>query len=210
MLVVGLTGGIASGKSTVSRMFEQAGIPVICADELAKEVVRPGSQGLAEIQRTFGSDILDEEGNLDREAMARLVFQNESKRKILESLIHPRVAEEQNKRLTALEDQGQSVAIVDIPLLYEVGWERFVDLVIVVYIPRHIQEERLMNRDGMSAGDARSRLDAQMSIEEKKRRADRVIDNRTTVERTRRQVENLVEELKDAAVLKKMGDVGNS
>ena len=106
MLVVGLTGGIASGKSTVSRMFEQAGIPVICADELAREVVRPGSQGLAEIRRIFGDDVLDEEGKLDREAMARLVFQDRSKRKILESIIHPRVAEEQNKRLRTLEVKG--------------------------------------------------------------------------------------------------------
>ncbi len=198
MLIVGLTGGIASGKSTVSKMFEQAGIPVICADELAREAVRPGSQGLAEIRRIFGEGVLDDEGNLDREAMARLVFQDKAKRKILESIIHPRVAEEQNKRLAALERQGHSIAVVDIPLLYESGLERSVDLVVVVYAPRHIQEERLMNRDGMSADDARSRLDAQMPIDDKRTRADRLVDNGKTLEHTRRQVQNLIEELREA------------
>jgi len=199
MLVVGLTGGIASGKSTVSRMFEQAGIPVICSDELAREVVRPGSQGLAEIRRIFGDAVLDYEGKLDREATARLVFQDRSKRKILESIIHPRVAEEQNKRLRTLERQGHSIVIVDVPLLYETGWERFVDLVVVVYVPRHVQEERLVNRDGMSVEDARSRLDAQMPIDEKKRLADRLVDNGNTLEHTHRQVESVIEELKEAA-----------
>jgi dephospho-CoA kinase len=198
MLVVGLTGGIASGKSTVSKMLEQAGIPVICADELAREAVRPGSQGLAEIRRVFGEGVLDDEGNLDREAMARLVFQDKPKRKILESIIHPRVEEEQNKRLAALERQGHSIAVVDIPLLYESGWERFVDLVVVVYAPRHIQGERLMNRDGMSADDARSRLDAQMPIDDKRKRADRLVDNGKTLEHTRRQVQNLIQELREA------------
>jgi dephospho-CoA kinase len=199
MLIVGLTGGIASGKSTVSRMFEQAGIPVICADELAREVVRPGSQGLAEIRRTFGEDVLDVAGNLDREAMAQLVFQDRSKRKILESIIHPRVAEEQEKRLAALESQGYSIAVVDIPLLYESGWERFVDLVVVVFATRTTQAERLMDRDGMAADDARSRLDAQMPIEEKRKRADRLVDNGKTLAHTRTQVESLIEELREAA-----------
>jgi dephospho-CoA kinase len=203
MLIVGLTGGIASGKSTVSRMFEQAGIPVICADELARNVVRHGTQGLAEIQRIFGEDVLDEDGNLDREAMARQVFQDQSKRKVLESIIHPRVAEEQQKILDALENQGNSIVVVDIPLLYEVEWERFVDLVVVVYAPRSVQEERLMNRDGMPANDARSRLDAQMPIEDKRRRADRLVDNGNTLEHTRRQVARLIDELKATASSKK-------
>jgi dephospho-CoA kinase len=166
---------------------------------LAREAVRPGSQGLAEIRRVFGEGVLDDEGNLDREAMARLVFQDKPKRKILESIIHPRVEEEQNKRLAALERQGHSIAVVDIPLLYESGWECFVDLVVVVYAPRHIQGERLMNRDGMSADDARSRLDAQMPIDDKRKRADRLVDNGKTLEHTRRQVQNLIEELKEAA-----------
>jgi dephospho-CoA kinase len=203
MLIVGLTGGIASGKSTVSKMFEQAGIPVICADELAREVVKPGSRGLAEIRRIFGPDVLDQKGDLDREAMARLVFQDQSKRKVLESIIHPRVEEEQNRILNALEAQGHSIAVVDVPLLYEVEWERFVDLVIVVYAPRNAQEERLRNRDGMSEDDARSRLDAQMPIEDKRRRADRLVDNGKTLEHTRWQVERLIEELKETARLKK-------
>ncbi len=196
MLVVGLTGGIASGKSTVSTMFREAGIPVISADELAREAVEPGSSGLAEIRRAFGEDLLDAEGKLDREAMARQVFSDRSKRKILESIIHPRVAEGQNRRLRDLERQGRPIAVVDVPLLYESGWERFCDLVIVVYAPRPVQEERLVSRDGMSLEDARARLDAQMPIEEKKKRADRLVDNGSSLEDTRRQVEGLIAELK--------------
>jgi len=198
-MVVGLTGGIASGKSTVSRMFERAGIPVICADELAREVVRRGSQGLAEIRRVFGEDVLDDEGNLNREAMAQLVFQDRSKRKILESIVHPRVAEEQSRRLRDLERQGHSIVVVDVPLLYETGLETIFDLVVVVYAPSQVQEERLVNRDGMSVEVARSRLDAQMPIDEKKRLADRLVDNRNGLEHTRQQVERIIEELRAAA-----------
>jgi dephospho-CoA kinase len=211
MLVVGLTGGIASGKSTVSRLFVEAGVPVICADELAREAVKAGSPGLAEIRRAFGDEVIDPQGELDRAAMARVVFHQADRRELLESIIHPRVAEGKRKRLTELQRQGYSLAIVDVPLLYETGWDQFFDLVIVVTVSRETQEERLRARDGMSREEARARLDAQMPIEEKAKRAHRVVDNSGSVERTREQVDVLVTELTSMAQRKAMGNpVGSS
>jgi dephospho-CoA kinase len=195
MLLVGLTGGIASGKTTVSRMFQDAGIPVICADELARDAVQPGSPALEEICRIFGAQVIDEEGGLDRSLMAELVFKDQAKREVLESIIHPMVAEEKDRRIQALRTGGYRLAIVDVPLLYEKKWERQFDLVVVVYVPRTTQEERLAQRDGMSPDEARARLDAQMPIEEKKQRADRVVDNSDSLEHTREQVNALLREL---------------
>jgi len=196
MLVVGLTGGIASGKSTVSDMFKEAGIPVVCADELAHEAVKAGSPALEEIRRCFGEEVISPNGELDRAVMARLVFGDQSKRELLESIIHPKVAEEKDKLLTRLERQGHRLAVVDVPLLYETGWERFFDLVVVVYVPERLQVERLVARDNMSEEDARARLLAQMPIEEKKSRADHVVDNAGSLERTREQVEGILRRLR--------------
>jgi dephospho-CoA kinase len=199
MLVVGLTGGIASGKSTVSRIFADEGVPVICADELAHDAVKPGSTALEEIRRAFGAEVLAEDGTLDRVAMARLVFQDTTKRKLLESIIHPRVAEQQQQRLDRLKREGHLIAVIDVPLLYESGWEKAFDLVIVVYVPTHIQEQRLITRDGISLEDARARLNAQMPIEEKKKLADRVIDNTRGMEHTLDQVKEILVKLKALA-----------
>jgi dephospho-CoA kinase len=197
MIVVGLTGGIASGKSTVAQMFREAGIPVICADELAHDAVRPGKPALEDIRRAFGQEVLDDSGQLDRPAMARIVFRDPDRRSVLESIIHPRVAEEQHRRIAELEREGHAVVVVDVPLLYESNWEKAFDLVVVVYVPRSSQEERLMVRDGLSVEDVRARLDAQMSIEEKEGRADRVVDNSGGVQHTHRQVMALVSELRE-------------
>ncbi len=196
MLVVGLTGGIASGKSTVSRMFQDAGIPVICADELARDAVKPGSPALEEIGRAFGERVIDEQGGLDRVRMAELVFKDDSKRKALEHIIHPRVAEQKDRRIHALRNDGYKLAIVDVPLLYETAWDSQFDLIIVVFVPRITQEERLIQRDGMTREEARARLDAQMPIDDKKQKADRVIDNSDSLAHTRQQVEALLQELR--------------
>jgi dephospho-CoA kinase len=199
MIVVGLTGGIASGKSTVAQMFRDTGIPVICADELAHDAVRPGKPALEDIRRAFGQEVIDNSGQLDRTAMARIVFRDPDKRRVLESIIHPRVAEEQYTRIAELEREGHTVVVVDVPLLYERNWEKAFDLVVVVYLARSSQEERLIVRDGLSIDDARARLNAQMSIEEKKERADRVVDNSGGVQHTHRQVMALVSELRELA-----------
>jgi dephospho-CoA kinase len=202
MLVVGLTGGIASGKSTVSRFLREAGIPVICADELAREAVKPGSPGLDEIRRVFGNEVVDRDGVLDRKAVGKIVFDDESKRKALESIIHPRVSEGKDRILAALEEQGNPLAVVDVPLLYETGWERYCDLVIVVFVPSNTQEERLMTRDGISREEAAARIGAQMPIQKKKEMADRIVDNTGDLAHTHAQVERLVEELRSMALKK--------
>ncbi len=196
MLVVGLTGGIASGKSTVSRILQQAGIPVVCLDELAREAVRAGSPALAEIREVFGEEVFGPDGELDRQAMAYVVFEDESKRRVLESIIHPRVSQETQRRVKELEKEGYKLVVLDVPLLYEVGWEKICDKVVVVYAPREVQERRLKERDGLSAEQARTRLDAQMPIEDKRIRAHYVIDNSGTLDRTRSHLENLVAKLK--------------
>jgi len=203
MLVVGLTGGISSGKSTVSKMIEQAGIPVICADELARKVVEPGSPGMEEIRRTFGEGVIDSKGGLDRAAMARVVFADSSLRKTLESIIHPRVEEERDRRIHLLARQGHEIAVVDVPLLFEAGWQDAFDLIVVVYAPREVQETRLIARDGITTEEARARLDAQMSIEHKRDLADRLIDNSESMDETHRQVERILQDLKMMAARKK-------
>jgi dephospho-CoA kinase len=175
------------------------GVPVICADELAHEAVKPGAPALEEIRREFGDGTIDEEGELDRAAMARLVFHDAALRKKLESIIHPRVSEEKDSRLEEFRCQGHAVVVVDVPLLYESGWQKAFDLVIVVHVPRNVQEQRLVDRDGMTHEDARARLDAQMPIEEKTARADKIVDNTGSLQRTREQVESILNELRVVA-----------
>jgi dephospho-CoA kinase len=199
MLVVALTGGIASGKSTVSRMFEAAGVPVICADELAREAVDPASPLLDEIRRVFGDTVIDRQGRLDRAAMAQLVFQDASRRKILESIVHPWVIARTEIRIKELAAQGHDLAIVDVPLLYEIGWKDGFDKIIVVYAPEALQSTRLSERNLMDSQEVDARLRAQMPIEEKRKRADIVIDNRGSIEGTRGQVEQVLKELRTMA-----------
>jgi dephospho-CoA kinase len=203
MLIIGLTGGIGSGKTTVSQMFAAAGIPVICADELARQAVEPGSAALEEIHAAFGPGVIDRDGGLDRARMAELVFQDPGKRAILESIIHPRVEEAKKKRLADLERSGHAKAGVDVPLLYEKRWDKYFDVVVVAYVPPDLQQQRLMKRDNMSWDEARSRINAQMSIDEKKRKADLSVDNTGTIAHTRQQVAAILSELESLAALKK-------
>lgn len=195
LLVVGLTGGIASGKSSVSSIFRQRGIPVICADELAREVVRPGSQGISEIAEVFGSSVFDSDGGLNRPELARRVFSDPSKRKILESIIHPRVSQERDRLVSLYRDMGHKIVVVDVPLLFEAGWEGSFDLVILVYTPRNVQQERLIIRDNMSNEEAAARLEAQMDIEAKKNMADMIIDNTGSLFNTEKQVSLIIDRL---------------
>lgn len=203
MLVVGLTGGIASGKSTVSQMFRDAGVPVICADELAREAVKPGSRAFEEIRRVFGDRVIGPDGRLDRAAMAGVVFQDPGRRKTLEGIIHPKVEDERRRSLSVLQRQGHELVVVDVPLLYETGLDRSFDAVIVVYVPQPVQEERLEKRDRMTREAIRSRIDAQMPIDEKKRKAYHVVDNTGTIEETRQQFEKLLDELRNMAARKR-------
>lgn len=188
---VGLTGGIACGKSTVSRMFSERGAHIVDADVIAREVVLPGRPALAEIAQRFGDRVLQEDGTLNRKRLGEIVFADDAARRDLEAILHPVIRFEMQRQIDSWSAADpKSLVIVDIPLLYESGLDKrfaFEDI-IVVYVPRNVQMERLMQRDGMSREDAEKRLMSQMPIEDKKRLAGVVIDNSGSLEDTERQV----------------------
>ncbi len=193
---VGLTGGIASGKSTVSRMLGELGVPVIDADAIARDAVAPGSAALAAIVEAFGAGVLTGENALNRARLGEIVFSDPSRRKILEGILHPVIIAEQDRRLEELEAEGNApLAVVDAALMIESGgWKRF-DLIVVVDCGESQQISRLRRRSGMDEAEARRRVAAQMPLSEKVKYADRVIDNRGSVADARRQVEALVKSL---------------
>jgi dephospho-CoA kinase len=185
---LGLTGGIGSGKSMVASMFTQLGADVIDADRLAREVVEPGQPALEEIAAAFGGDILLPDGRLDRGQLARIIFADPVARGKLNAITHPRIRERMDAEITARRSRP-GVLIVDIPLLYENDRTRAVETVIVVWVDPKTQLRRLQERDGLSVAEARQRIAAQMPLDEKRARADVVIDNSGSRENTRRQVE---------------------
>ena len=199
MFIIGLTGGIATGKSTVVEMLRRKGTYVIDADQLAREVVAPGQPAWQEIISWLGDSVLRTDQNLDRVKIAELVFSDPQKLKILNGMIHPRVGIRILELTREIEqvDPG-AVVIYDIPLLIEAGMQEMVDLILLVYAPRELQLKRLRARDGLNPEEAVQRLAAQMPIEQKKRYAHRIIDNSGTLEETERQVENFWSELEPA------------
>ncbi|HYG66879.1 MAG TPA: dephospho-CoA kinase, partial [Anaeromyxobacteraceae bacterium] len=172
MRLVGLTGGIATGKSTFAAALRALGAPVIDADRLAREVVEPGRPALAEIVRAFGPGVLAPDGSLDRRRLGAIVFADPEARRRLEAITHPAIRAAMREETARLAAAGHAVAFYDVPLLYEVGLEREVDAVVVVYAPRAAQLERLRRRDGLDAAGAEARLAAQLPIDEKAARAD--------------------------------------
>ncbi len=189
--MAGLTGGIATGKSTVAGMFREMGAGVIDADAIARDIVQPGMPAYEEIIEYFGRDILDEERYLDREKLGALVFDDKEKRQRLESLTHPRVYQEMLRQMNELTDGGVEIAIMDVPLLFESGAESWLKPVILVYAPEEVQLARLTERDECDEERARSRISSQMPIEEKKEKADYVIDNSGSLKETKEQVESV-------------------
>jgi dephospho-CoA kinase len=195
--VIGLTGGIATGKSTASRFFQEAGVPVVDADRLARQVVEPGRPAWEEIRREFGDAVFRADGTLDREALAEIVFRDPAARARLNGIVHPRVAEEAALEMHRLLDADpEGLVVYDVPLLFETGGEDRFELVAVVYAPRDEQIRRLRERDGLSREAAERRLDSQLDIEEKARRADVVLDNRGSREQLRAQVMELIRNAK--------------
>ncbi|MGG1312072.1 MULTISPECIES: dephospho-CoA kinase [Cohnella] len=187
---IGLTGGIASGKSTVARMLVESGAALVDADRIAREIVEPGQPSLAQIVERFGQAVLHEDGTLNRKKLGEIVFADEAKRKALEAITHPAIRAVMRERMDKLQREApKRLVVVDVPLLYESGLQSLFEEVMVVYVPRSVQLERLMKRDGLSKADAERRLNAQMDIEEKKRLADIVIDNSGSLEDTALQLE---------------------
>lgn len=186
---IGLTGGIATGKSSVSRYLVSLGAILIDADQIAREVMLPGHPVLAAVIERFGQAVLNEDGTLHRKKLGEIVFGNSAELKALNDITHPAIRQEMRERMRMFEqEQPDKLVVSDIPLLYESGLSEQFEQVMVVYVPAEIQLKRLMERDGISESDALSRLNAQMDIEEKKRRADIVIDNSGTMEETKAQI----------------------
>ena len=199
-LVVGLTGGIASGKSSVARIFRELGAWIIDADQLAREIVEPGTPGWQEVVETFGREYLLPDGSLDRKKLAKRVFSHPEDKAKLEAIIHPKVLELRKERTRKiLEKDPQALIVFEVPLLIEKGLHHRVDKVVVVWVPRETQIQRLMERDGLTWEEAEERLKNQMDLDEKVKFAHYVIDNSRTLEETRRQVEALYRELKTLA-----------
>jgi dephospho-CoA kinase len=173
----GLTGGIGSGKSTVARRFRARGLPVLDADQLAREVVAKGTPGLAEIVNRFGSEMLDEFGNLDRKKLAARVFQNEEERRELNRITHPRVGSLLSERAEEFARRGEPLACYEVPLLFEAGLQSVLRPIVVVDAPISARVERTVTRDGGNEEDVLARVRAQMPLDEKVRLADYVIDN---------------------------------
>lgn len=177
MLRVGLTGNIASGKSSVARVWARLGAPVIDADVLARRAVEPGSPGLRRVVEAFGAGVLDEEGALDRAALREIVFRDPDARARLEAITHPEIARLRDLEEARLAREGAEVVVHDIPLLFEVGMEDEFDVVVLVDAPEPVRMERLVRDRGLEPEVARRMIEAQMPASEKRGRADFVIDN---------------------------------
>ncbi|KAG6844701.1 hypothetical protein H0H87_004577 [Tephrocybe sp. NHM501043] len=195
MLVIGLTGGIASGKSSVSKLLKAKNIPIVDADLLARVVVLPGTKGLKKIVKEFGPDILQEDGHLNRKKLGEIVFNDEAKRKKLNAIVHPAVRWAMLSRVIHHWVGSEKYCVLDIPLLIEGGLWKWMGQVVVVQCSADTQLERLMKRDNSTEEEALSRLNSQLPIAEKVAYADVVIDNSGTPEELSAQVDAYVEKL---------------
>lgn len=185
MFRVGLTGNIASGKSSVAQVWSELGARVVDADVLAREAVAPGTPALRAIARSFGPEVLDESGRLDRAGLRRLVFDDPTARRRLEEIIHPAVARLREEREAALEADGVGVVVHDVPLLFEVGLEDEFDRVVLVDSPAAVRLRRLVENRGLPEPEARAMVEAQMPAERKRGKADLIIENDGSLEELR-------------------------
>lgn len=194
-MVLGLTGGIATGKTTVSHYFKQLGIPIVDSDIIAREVVEPGTTGLQKIRKSFGDEILAEDGSLNRKKLGNLVFGDENLRRQLNQVLHDELDVAISSQISEWVARAVPLVVVDVPLMYEAHYDEKVDQVMVVYVPEAIQLARLMLRDNLTESAARQRMESQMPIEEKRLRGDIVIDNAGSREETEAQLAKWLESL---------------
>ena len=199
MYLVGLTGGIGSGKSTVAARLAEHGVPVVDADQVAREIVEPGEAALAELVDHFGESVLTADGALDRPALARVAFTDDEQRAALDGIMHPRIHERIVERVTALVEERDSIVVVDHPLLLETAQSETFDTVVVVLAPEEVRVRRLVEQRGLDEQDVRARLRAQTDDDTRRRLADHVIDNEGDVEELRERTDALLVELRAAA-----------
>ena len=199
MLIAGLTGGIASGKSTVSGFLKEAGAVIVDADKIARHVVQKGQPAWQKIVDVFGSSILLPDGEIDRSLLGDIIFHDPEQKQALNRIVHPEVFSENATRLREIEkNQPDAIVILDVPLLIESGMDVGLSEIIVVYIPESLQIQRLMKRDALTPARALARIGSQMPIEEKKKRATLLIDNSGSLEDTRKQTLRIYRLLKDS------------
>jgi len=199
MLVVGLTGGIASGKSTVSNLLRSSDLPLIDLDIIARQAVEPGSKALSRIQLEFGNSVIKSDGTLDREALGHIIFNNAQQRKKLNSIVHPAVRRLMARELVRLWLNGASVCIVDAPLLIEAGLWRYAGKIILVYCSEQLQMQRLKSRNNLSPEDAAARIRSQAPLSSKLTYADFVVDNSGSLSDLQAQVDGVIGKLKKEA-----------
>ena len=195
MKLLGLTGGIASGKSTVAAILHRLGAAIINADELSREVVQPGQEAWKEIVDTFGPAILQEDKTLDRRKLRKVVFDNPEARKKLEAIIHPRVRALAERKIGELAAAGSSIIVYEVPLLFEAQIHLWLRPVILVACDIRTQKKRLLKRDNLTEAEAQQHLDAQMSLEDKRKLADYVIENNGDLDELERQVRAVLQKI---------------
>lgn len=192
-LIVGLTGSIASGKSTVSHMFQDLDIPVVDADIISREVVEPGMEAYEEMIKQFGKEIMNSDSTINRATLGDLIFTDKEKREQLNSIIHPAIRKEMLRQRDELIAEGFNCVVLDIPLLFENNLTHYVDKTLVVYVDENVQLERLMKRNHYTKEEALLRIQSQMTLKEKVERADEVINNNGGKNETREQLKTLLE-----------------
>lgn len=192
-MIIGLTGSIASGKSTVANMLRELAYPIVDADVIARQVVEAGSPLLQEIAETFGREVLHEDGTLNREALGVIIFGNEEKRSRLNALMHPAIRKLMLSEKERYIEQGYQTVIMDIPLLFESKLEHYAEKILVVSVSPDIQKQRLMNRNQLSEAEAEARISSQLAMDIKEQRADAVIKNNGTIEETKQQLLAILE-----------------
>ena len=196
MKLIGLTGGIASGKSTVAAILRRLGVAIVNADELSREVVQPGTPGWKEIVDTFGTEILQPDGTVDRQRLRKIIFSDPAARKKLEAVIHPRVRALAQQRFQEHAAAGFEIVVYEVPLLFEGNLQNSLRPVVLVATNVETQKNRLQDRDHLAESEAEKHITAQMSLEEKRRLADYVIENDGTLDELERRVRAVLEEIK--------------
>lgn len=199
MLVVGLTGGISSGKSTISSWFLQKGIVVLDADQIVKNLQRPNSPLVLKLAEEFGASIVNENGELVRDVLGKIIFYDQEAKERLNAMIHPLVQAKLEEEIERLKKAGEGLVVLDIPLLFESRFEALVDRTVVVYVSPDVQLQRLMKRDQIDREYALAKMNSQMSLDEKRARADYVLINNGTMGQLREQFDHLFEVLWERA-----------